>query len=198
MARRFPELKDGDRLEPVHLNIIYRELNRWRSLQAVPPMRIAGAEDGVSNIEISGPPSNSYLIKLTATGDANGKHGWKNVLWNGTAYVDTGRTGDANGDWAIEVNTLRCPRGDEVYAAWRNRWNVMTFKAVRAIGVASADINANSNGTVYLWSEINGTLSNTSNSITVFNWNDTTKVTSGKRVMLTPHSRRWLVDFEVC
>lgn len=42
MPRDFPDLKDGDLLEPYHLNAIYRELRRWRRASAVPPMVIDG------------------------------------------------------------------------------------------------------------------------------------------------------------
>lgn len=44
MARVFPYFSDGDPLEPVTINDIYRELERWRKAQAVPPMIISGAE----------------------------------------------------------------------------------------------------------------------------------------------------------
>lgn len=198
MGKRFEMLKDGDELQPHHINAIHRELNRWRSLRAVPPLRILGVEDGMSNPEISMPNLRPLLIKLTTTGDANGKHEWKAVAWNGTAYVDTGRTGIINGEYAIEVNNLRCPRSDHVYEARKNTWGVWYFEAVRTLAVAAADISANSSGSVYLWSLYNGAHANSNTSVTAYNWNDTTKVTSGKRLMLTPHAGRWYVDFEGC
>ena len=42
MPRGFQDLKDGETLEPFHINIIYRELRRWRRAYAVPPMVIDG------------------------------------------------------------------------------------------------------------------------------------------------------------
>lgn len=198
MGKRFEMMRDGDVLQPHHINAIHRELNRWRGLRAVHPLQITGAEDGLSSPEISYAEQRPITIKLTATGDANGKHEWQGVVWNGTAFINSSRSGDVNGDWAMEINGLRCPKSDEIYQAWRNNWGVWTFKAVRTLAVASADINANSSGTVYLWSLFNGAYTNSNTSITAYNWNDTTKVTSGKRLMLTPHASRWLVDFEVC
>jgi hypothetical protein len=198
MGRRFSMMKDGDLLEPHHLNAIYRELNRWRSLRCVAPLRAVGIEDGVSNPEISMGDVRQLSMKLTATGDSNGKHEWKGVVWNGTAYVDTGKTGNINGDWAMEINSLRCPKSDQVYRAWRNNWGVWTFEAVRTLGVTSTAINANSSGTAFLWSLFNGAYTNSNTSITAYNWSDLSAVATGKRVMLTPHAGRWLVDFEAC
>lgn len=34
MPEPFPSIKDGDALTPAHLNIIYRELDRWRKLSS--------------------------------------------------------------------------------------------------------------------------------------------------------------------
>jgi hypothetical protein len=199
-----PDPREGDEFTIDDIRAIYAELRRWNKLSARGQIRVHNANNDSPPV-VEGILPQPFSIRITTTGDANGNHSWSEVFWgvdaNGnSAYVLTGVSSDGTNtvDPAREVNGLKCPRGDEVYYAWRSWQGDVTFKAVRAIGVASADINANSNGTVYLWSEINGTLSNTSNSITVFNWNDTTKVTSGKRVMLTPHSTRWLVDFEVC
>ena len=48
MPRAFDDLKDGDILEPFHLNIIYRELRRWRKAKAIPPMVLDAADSADS------------------------------------------------------------------------------------------------------------------------------------------------------
>lgn len=40
MPRDFDDIKDGTRLEPYHLNIIYRELRRLRKMTAAPPLAL--------------------------------------------------------------------------------------------------------------------------------------------------------------
>lgn len=49
MAQDFPELKSGDTLEPWHLNVIYRELKRWRKMKVIPPLASSGitSTDGI-------------------------------------------------------------------------------------------------------------------------------------------------------
>jgi hypothetical protein len=42
MAREFDDIKDGTKLEPYHLNIIYRELRRLRKMTAAPPLALDG------------------------------------------------------------------------------------------------------------------------------------------------------------
>ena len=48
MPRAFDDLKDGTVLEPFHLNMIYRELRRWRKAKAVPPMVLNAADSADS------------------------------------------------------------------------------------------------------------------------------------------------------
>jgi hypothetical protein len=48
MGRDFVDLKDGDRLEPFHINIVYKELRRWRKLKGSQRVQIVGASDGDS------------------------------------------------------------------------------------------------------------------------------------------------------
>ena len=59
MGRDFVDLKDGDRLEPYHINIIYKELRRWRKLRGASRVVIRGVADGESipEIDIAFPPS---------------------------------------------------------------------------------------------------------------------------------------------
>lgn len=40
MPRSFPRLRDGDALEPLHINLIYRELERWSRLQGSGAVRV--------------------------------------------------------------------------------------------------------------------------------------------------------------
>ncbi len=42
MPAEFEDLKDGDVLEPFHINRLNRELRRWRRAYAVPPLVIDG------------------------------------------------------------------------------------------------------------------------------------------------------------
>jgi hypothetical protein len=48
MGRDFVDLKDGDTLEPFHINQIYKELRRWRKLKGSQRVQIVGANDGDS------------------------------------------------------------------------------------------------------------------------------------------------------
>jgi hypothetical protein len=53
MPRDFPDLKDGDQLEPWHLNCIYDELRRWRRAKGTGGVTVTGA-DGGGDPRISG------------------------------------------------------------------------------------------------------------------------------------------------
>jgi hypothetical protein len=44
MPNKFPRLKDGDELHPYHLNIIYRELERWRRTRAAGLLDLDGVD----------------------------------------------------------------------------------------------------------------------------------------------------------
>jgi len=68
MPRDFPELKDGDQLEPFHLNIIYRELRRWRKSVFVPPIIIDGltSSDTPPVFRIGRGPQNYRGVVTTA------------------------------------------------------------------------------------------------------------------------------------
>jgi hypothetical protein len=44
MPNRFPKLQDGDELQPWHLNVIYRELERWRQAKCQGAFDIVGAD----------------------------------------------------------------------------------------------------------------------------------------------------------
>lgn len=47
MARAaFPRLKDGQQLEPRHLNIVYRELERWNKIQGAGGIVVENRESG--------------------------------------------------------------------------------------------------------------------------------------------------------
>ena len=55
MAKIFPFWKDGDVLEPRHLNWIFGELQRWRRIRAAAPIVIRNTEaDEPPNIEFWG------------------------------------------------------------------------------------------------------------------------------------------------
>lgn len=46
MRRSFPRLKDGDPIEPYHLNVIYRELERWNKASSSGAIRFLNREGG--------------------------------------------------------------------------------------------------------------------------------------------------------
>lgn len=165
--------------------------------------RMTQAEQGVSQLwqQVGGgggigTPS---VLKLTSNGNGSGLHDWEEYLYSGGSYSSTGLTGTAaGGDGAREVDLLDCPAGDEYYVWWRDAMGATFFKATRQIGVADADINAGSTGTVSVWSYSSGTAADSGLNVTGVNWNSLTKVTGTKRVMLTPCGNKWLIDFEEC
>ncbi len=46
----FPDVRDGDTIEPWWFNVIYRELRRWRKVKAVPPLAVSFAEGSASPV----------------------------------------------------------------------------------------------------------------------------------------------------
>lgn len=48
MASEFPKLKSGDELTPWHLNIVYRELDRWRRLKFAGAVAYSGIDSASS------------------------------------------------------------------------------------------------------------------------------------------------------
>ena len=55
MAKIFPRFKDGDNLEPRHINWIFSELERWRHASATPPLVFADTDgDDPPTIEFWG------------------------------------------------------------------------------------------------------------------------------------------------
>lgn len=67
MGRDFVDLKDGDTLEPFHINQIYKELRRWRKIKGSGRITIDGATDGESV-----PVINAALSPQMYFGVANG------------------------------------------------------------------------------------------------------------------------------
>ena len=200
MSREFEPLEDGDRLEPFHLNIIYAELRRLRKMKAAPPLVLRGMDSDQPPI-LTDAGSTQHLIRLTANGDSDGLHDWKLVHWDGDAidYEDAEITGSVDdGDAARELNGLQCPLGDEVYWAWRDNFGVLTFRAVRVLGVSIAAIAAGATGTVSVWSYDGGTAADSGLDVEATNWNNLTGVAASKRIMLTPCCGKWLIDFEAC
>lgn len=101
MARAaFPRLKDGQQLEPRHLNIIYRELERWNKIQGAGGIVVENRESGpVINGGGSGAAVTvNGLTRVISTSAITGRSGTTPgtgsgaiVTYNGTAYG----TGDA-------------------------------------------------------------------------------------------------------
>jgi hypothetical protein len=175
-----PPLKRGDVLLASRLTAIEDELRRL------------GRREGTRGLV--GPPQ--FAIRITANA-ASAQHEWEEVYWNGTGYSTSGATGDSH-DYAREVNGLACPKSDAVLPAWREPSGVVMFRAVRYFGVSDASIAANSTGLVSVWARQSGSRVDSGLNVTAFNWNDTTAVASGKRVMLTPVEDQWAIDYEVC
>jgi hypothetical protein len=44
MPEHFPHVRDGDALTPAHLNVIYRELDRWRKLTGSGSIAVTNAD----------------------------------------------------------------------------------------------------------------------------------------------------------
>jgi hypothetical protein len=97
MARpRFPRLKDGQQLEPQHLNVIYAELERWNKTigaggvvfeNKVSGPVISGGGGGAAVIAVNG------LTRVISTSAITGRSGSTPgtgtgaiVTYNGTAY----------------------------------------------------------------------------------------------------------------
>ena len=86
----FPELRDGDQLEPWHYNVLARDATRWRNATGIAPITVsfAGEDDLVISLDDTPP----FFIQLTAT-YASG-YAWKEVLIGpGRTLVDSGITG---------------------------------------------------------------------------------------------------------
>ncbi len=102
MGRQFDDLRDGDVLEPFHINIIYRELRRWRKAKAVPPMVLDGAEATDSppifrQGAISGGMARGVVTTAIPTGTAGSPSTTGEVTlytWDGTTSA-AGETGIA-------------------------------------------------------------------------------------------------------
>lgn len=99
----FPELKDGDTMEPWHYNILARDANRWRKITVVPPLSIEGADGDTPVISLTDPPS--FFIQLTGV-YASG-YPWKQVhIGAGRVITDAFATGStATGRPAFEIQT---------------------------------------------------------------------------------------------
>ncbi len=68
MGRDFVDLKDGDRLEPYHINIIYKELRRLRKTQGDTFIHVEGMNDGDGVPTITGTfPRIGYLAVANGT-----------------------------------------------------------------------------------------------------------------------------------
>lgn len=94
MGRDFAELKAGDRLEPYHLNQVYRELKRWRKLRGSARVILRGVADGESipEIDIAFPPlgfvgvANGNITKRSGTTPGTGTVTIKQ--YDGSVLVD--------------------------------------------------------------------------------------------------------------
>ncbi len=104
MGRQFDDVKDGTVLEPFHLNIIYRELRRWRKAKAVPPMVLDGAEATDSPpIFRQGGISGGIARAVVTTAIPTGTIGSPSTSGRGTLYTWDGSTSTA-GDTGVQIN----------------------------------------------------------------------------------------------
>ena len=103
MPREFEDIKDGTMLEPFHLNMIYRELRRWRKAKAVVLMVLDSAASADSppvwRMEIDSP---SIARAVVTTAIPTGTIGTPSDTGEVTLYNWDGTTSDA-GDTAVSV-----------------------------------------------------------------------------------------------
>jgi hypothetical protein len=121
MPQDFPELQDGDQLEPWHLNVIYDELRRLRLLKGAGTLQVnqprSGGPPVIEDVSIQ-----PFYIQLT--GAYSSGYPWKEVMIGPTRGVaDAGVTGDsAHGDPAYELQSgdTTLTADGTVYQAWRS------------------------------------------------------------------------------
>src|SRR4051794_30970905 len=101
MATEFPKLKSGDELTPWHLNIIYRELDRWRRLKFAGPVAYSGIDSASSPPVVTilgtgaqGRPGKASGDIAAASGDTPGTGTVAIWRYDGSTMVDTGKTED--------------------------------------------------------------------------------------------------------
>lgn len=109
MARpRFPRLKDGQQLEPQHINMIYAELERWNKTIGAGGIVF---ENRVSGPVISGGGSGMIagegerLAKLPSGGIASGATGTVTFYEDETTLST--ETASARNPWATAAPSLR-------------------------------------------------------------------------------------------
>lgn len=129
MGRDFDDLKDGSRLEPIHINLIYKELRRWRKLRITPPGVIQGAADGEGIPEIVLYPQQTRYL-----GVANGTITARVNTTVGVGFVTVKKL-DANSS-TIETAQV----GD-----------LTVYNASNSLAVANTTTSINSG--VYVWVE---------------------------------------------
>ncbi len=117
MARDFVDVKDGDRLEPFHINQIYKELRRLRKLRGSVHVQVDGMQDpdGVPQISVVFPPG-----------------GWLAVA-NGTITASVGNTVGTGTVTILQLN------GNSVQAAQVN--NLTVKNPTRDVGTVPGEIS---------------------------------------------------------
>jgi hypothetical protein len=104
MRRDFPTLRDGDLLQPRHLNLIYRELERQAKVSGVG----IDVSDTAAGVTYSSPDVPAIWAKITSGPDGSGGYPWKEVLRNASGvWVDSGLARSATEDPAYEINNNR-------------------------------------------------------------------------------------------
>lgn len=109
MARAaFPRLKDGQQLEPRHLNIIYRELERWNKIQGAGGIVVENRESGpvimggVGGMVVG---EGERLARLPSGGIASGATGTITFYEDETTLST--ETASARNPWATAAPSLR-------------------------------------------------------------------------------------------
>jgi hypothetical protein len=116
----FDELKDGDQVQPAHLNRVHEELSRLRLLKGAGSVAVNGMRHGRPVVESLRP----QRAHIQLTGSYASGYPWKEVVITpgGTAQ-DTGVTGGpTTGNAAFERRTgdTSLTAGDTVYHAWQS------------------------------------------------------------------------------
>jgi hypothetical protein len=102
---KFPTLKDGDALTPWHLNVIYRELDRWNKARVAGSLAFQNGPDGPLWVGQGGGDTRTIrFAKLPSGGINAGSSGTVEFYADGRMTTLTGLTATAYNGWSDNAN----------------------------------------------------------------------------------------------